>query len=102
VIGYRAAMFFQVQNLVLLILWVLFLLVKAYAFIDCVRRPAPAFPAIGRQTKVLWLIITGVSAGAAVVVGDPLGLLGIAGLVAALVYLFDVRPRIIEILQKRW
>ncbi|MDD2857821.1 MAG: DUF2516 family protein [Candidatus Nanopelagicales bacterium] len=95
-------MFFQVQNLVLLVLWVLFLLVKAFAFIDCVRRPAAAFPAIGRQTKVLWLILTGVSAGAAVVVGDPLGLLGIAGLVASLVYLFDVRPRIIEILRKRW
>ena len=28
---------------------------------------------------------------------NPIGLIGIAGLVAALVYLFDVRPRLIEI-----
>lgn len=101
-IGYRAAVFSQVQNVVLLGLWVLFLLVKAYAFIDCLRRPTAAFPAVSRQSKVLWLVITGVSAAAALVVGNPLGLLGIAGLVASLVYLFDVRPRIIDILQQRW
>ncbi|MFA7323403.1 MAG: DUF2516 family protein [Candidatus Nanopelagicales bacterium] len=95
-------MFYQVQNFVLLALWVLFLVLKVYAVIDCARRPAQAFPAVGRQTKVLWLILTGVSALAGLVLGDPLQLLSIAGLVASMVYLFDVRPRIIEILNKRW
>ncbi|MDP2014589.1 MAG: DUF2516 family protein [Actinomycetota bacterium] len=95
-------MFYQVQNLVLLVLWVLFLVIKVYAFIDCIRRPAPAFAAVSRQNKVLWLLLTGISALAALVFQDPLSIFGIAGLVASLVYLFDVRPRIIELLANRW
>ena len=30
---------------------------EAFAFIDAVRRPAPAFVAAGKQTKPIWLII---------------------------------------------
>jgi hypothetical protein len=95
-------MFSNVQSLVLLGLWVVFLGLKAFAFVDCIRRPAQAFPAIGRKSKVLWLILTGVSAATALIPGSPLGLIGIAGLVVALIYLFDVRPKIIEILTRRW
>ncbi|MDO8732402.1 MAG: DUF2516 family protein [Actinomycetota bacterium] len=95
-------MFYQVQNLVLIVLWVLFLIIKVFAFIDCIRRPAQAFTAVSRQSKLLWLILTGVSALAGLVVQDPLSIFGIAGLVASLVYLFDVRPRIIELFANRW
>jgi len=95
-------MFYQVQNVVLLVLWVLFLVIKVYAFIDCIRRPAQAFPAVSRQSKVLWLILTGVSALAGLVVQDPLSLFGIVGLVVSLVYIFDVRTRIIELYSNRW
>ena len=95
-------MFYQVQNLILLVLWVLFLLIKGFALIDCIRRPAQAFPAVSRQTKVLWLILTGISLLAGIVVQDPLSIFGIAGLVASLVYLFDVRPRIVELRNNRW
>jgi hypothetical protein len=34
--------------------------------------------------------------------GLTLGILGIAGLVIALVYLFEVRPKIIAIVQERY
>ncbi|CAB4887986.1 MAG: DUF2516 family protein [Actinobacteria bacterium] len=101
-ISYLEVVFFQVQNIVILVLWVLFLGLKIYAFADCVRRPAQAFAAVGRQSKPLWLVLTGISALAGLIFQDPLGLLGIAGLVASLVYLFDVRPRIQEILNNRW
>ncbi len=101
-ISYLEMVFFQVQNIVILVLWVLFLGLKVYAFVDCVRRPTQAFVAVGRQTKPLWLILTGISALAGLVFQDPLGLIGIAGLVASLVYLFDVRPRIQDILNNRW
>ena len=94
-------MFDAVQGLVLYAIWIVLLVVKGYAFIDCVRRPAQAFPAVGRQSKVLWLILTGVSAGLGLIPGQTLGLLGIAGTVVALVYVFDVRPRIIEITGRR-
>jgi len=85
------------QNLVMLVLWVVFGIVKGWAFIDCVRRPQNAFAAVGRVSKLLWLILTGVAFLTGLVPGLTLGIIGIAGLVAALVYLFDVRPRIAEI-----
>jgi ABC-type Na+ efflux pump permease subunit len=92
-------LFGATQSLIMLVLGVLFAALKVWAFVDCLRRPAQAFPAIGRLNKQFWLIITGISAlsGVAFMYIPAVGLLGIAGLIAALVYLFDVRPRLIEI-----
>jgi hypothetical protein len=74
--------------------------VEAWAFVDAVRRPAGAFPAAGKQTKPLWLIILGVAAviglGTAVYGGAQslIGILPIAAFVAAAIYLTDVRPKV--------
>ncbi len=83
----------------MLALGLLFAVIKVWAFIDCVRRPAQAFPAIGRLNKPFWMIITGIAAlsGLAFTYIPAVSLLGIAGIIAALVYLFDVRPRLTEI-----
>lgn len=89
------------QNLVTLVLWVLFGVVKIWAFVDCVRRPAQAFPAVNRISKVLWLILTGVAALTALLPGLTLNIIGIAGLVIALIYLFDVRARIADLMGGR-
>ena len=80
----------------MLALWIVTLGVKAFAFVDCLRRRGDAFPAIGRQTKTLWLILTGLAALTGLVPNLTLSIFGIAGIVIALVYLFDIRPRIIE------
>jgi len=90
-------MFTAVQDIVVLVLWVLLLAVKGYALFDCFRRPTAAFPAVGRQSKVLWLILCAVAALTGVLPDLTLTLFGIAGTVVALVYLFDVRPRIVQI-----
>jgi len=90
-------LFDATQNLVVLILWVLFGIVKIWAFVDCVRRPAEAFPAVGRVSKILWLILTGAAALTGLIPNLTMGIIGIAGIVVALVYLFDVRVRIIDI-----
>ena len=74
--------------------------VEAWAFIDALRRPTGAFPAVGKQTKPIWLIITGV----AVVVGlaslayhiTLISILPIVAFVAAAIYLTDVRPKVKE------
>ncbi len=73
---------------------------EAWAFIDALRRPTPAFVSAGKQTKPLWLIILGV----AVVIGlytcvyaggaSAVGILSIAAFVAAAIYLTDVRPKV--------
>lgn len=94
-------MFGAVEGLVVLVLWVVLLAVKGFAFIDCVRRPAAAFPAVGRQSKALWLILTGVALLLGLMPSQTLDLLGLAGTVAALVYLFDIRPRLQEITGRR-
>ena len=73
---------------------------EAWAFIDAVRRPAPAFPAAGKQTKPLWLAIT----GACLAVGFfsaakniPLyQLLPVAAFIVSAIYLTDVRPKVRE------
>ena len=74
--------------------------VEAWAFVDAARRPAGAFPAAGKQTKPLWLIILGVAAviglGTAVYGGGMslIGILPMAAFVAAAIYLTDVRPKV--------
>jgi NO-binding membrane sensor protein with MHYT domain len=95
-------MFDTFQGLVLLALWAVTLAVKAFAFVDCIRRPKEAFPAVGRQSKVLWLILTGLAAGAGVFPGFTLYIIGLAGVVVALIYVFDVRVKIIDITSRRW
>ncbi|MFM9136410.1 MAG: DUF2516 family protein [bacterium] len=94
-------LFDATQNLVVLVLWVLFGIVKIWAFVDCVRRPAEAFPAVGRVSKVLWLILTGAAALTGLIPNLTIGIIGIAGIVVALIYLFDVRVRIVDILGGR-
>ncbi|HET6816753.1 MAG TPA: DUF2516 family protein, partial [Mycobacteriales bacterium] len=52
------------------------------AFLDCLRRPERAFALTGKQTKQIWLAITGASALFAL-----LGFFALIALVAAIVYL---------------
>lgn len=65
-------------------------LVKLFAFIDATRRPAAAFVYAGKQTKQIWLVILGLALASTFV-----GFFTLIGLVAALVYLLDVRPAIV-------
>jgi hypothetical protein len=74
--------------------------VEAWALIDVLRRPSGAFPAVGKQTKKLWLIILGVAAvvglGSIVYGVSLVSILPIVAFVAAAIYLTDVRPKVKE------
>jgi hypothetical protein len=63
--------------------------VKVFALIDCIRAPEQAFVATGKQTKTLWTVILVVA-----VLTTFASFLSILGLIAALVYLLDVRPAV--------
>lgn len=93
-------MFGTVQNLVVLVLWVVLLGLKGFAFVECLRAPTQVFPAIGRQSKVLWMVLTGLALLTGLVPNLTLTLFGIAGAVIALIYLFDIRPRIKSITRR--
>src|SRR6516162_11202997 len=82
-------------------LWLAALVVELWAFVDAIRRPAPAFPAAGKQTKPIWLVILGVAAVIGLwssTLGGPnlVSLFPIVAFVAAAIYLTDVRPKVKE------
>jgi hypothetical protein len=82
------------------------LVMAVFALIDAARRRADAFPAVDRQTKKVWLLILGGSVAAQILfpaITGPLAIVGLAGVVATIVYLVDVRRRLIEITRgPRW
>ena len=80
-----------------LIIWVLTAAaigLKGFALIDAVRVPTAAFPAAGKLTKPLWLTFLGVALLVNVAVFSPLHIVNLLGVVAAAVYLVDVRPAV--------
>jgi Protein of unknown function (DUF2516) len=85
--------FGQFQSLVAFALYIGALGLAGYALIDAIRVPTNAFPAAGKLTKNIWLIILGV-ATAVLLVLNPLNIIGLAAVIAAAVYLVDVRPAV--------
>ncbi|GGR01334.1 MULTISPECIES: DUF2516 family protein [Kitasatospora] len=69
---------------------------KAFAFVDAAIRRDDAYRAADKKTKGFWLVVLGLALGADLLFGaNPLtGLLTLVGLVAAIVYVVDVRPAI--------
>lgn len=65
---------------------------QGWAFIDAVSHRAEAYTAADKQTKTTWLVILGVALVAHMLIWHPINLLNIAGAVASIVYLVDVRP----------
>lgn len=85
--------------------WIEFILnwaavpVGIFAFIHAVVQPSDAFQAADKRTKPVWLAITGGGTLACALFHfyDFTMIFWIAGLVAVLVYLVDVRPKLIEV-----
>ena len=83
--------------------WILLVaafVVEAWAFVDALRRPTAAFPAAGKRTKPLWLVITGVSLAVGFFSAarniSLISIFPIAAFIAAAIYLTDVRPKVRE------
>lgn len=72
------------------------LALQLWAAIDCITRGTQKFVVAEKLTKPAWLAIT---LGATLVTFffGVLNILGIAGLIASIVYLVDVRPALREI-----
>ena len=83
------------QAVVLLVLNVGALALAVFALVDALRRPPPAFEYAGKRTKTFWSLLLGVATALAFVsIGGQIGLLVIISVVAAGVYLADVRPAV--------
>jgi hypothetical protein len=84
------------------------LAVKAFALVDSVIRPSKAYSAVGKLPKAFWLIVLFLAAATQVAVGlssagwpASWGGLGVIGIIAALVYLFGMRPELIRYSPRR-
>ncbi|WP_129308333.1 DUF2516 family protein [Streptomyces sp. L2] len=78
------------------ILKIVLMALAAFGLFDAAFRREDAFRAANKQNKVFWLIILGI----ALVVSylfSILGILPIAGLVASIVYIVDVRPAVKQV-----
>ena len=64
-----------------------------WAFVDALIRPAAGFVAAGKLTKPGWLAITGLAA-LVIYFFTPMSFLGLPAIIAAIVYLVDVRPAV--------
>lgn len=86
------------QSLVFIALSVAAFVVQLWAFIDCLRYKDENYRAVDKQSKKFWVILLGVGLALALIALPPLGMriifLNLIALVAGIVYLTDVRPKI--------
>ncbi|MFD0772936.1 DUF2516 family protein [Streptomonospora algeriensis] len=77
------------------LIYVAIFVASLYALVDAVRTPAQAFPAMDKQTKKLWvgLLAVGTFVSFSAVFTSMRFFVFIA-LIAALIYLLDVRPAV--------
>lgn len=70
-----------------------------WALIDCILRPAAAFPAIERQTKVAWITFLALATVFVMFFG-AISLIGMLGVVIGVYYLVDVRTKVVELTRR--
>ena len=73
---------------------------KAIAFVDALRQPKEAYVAGDKLTKNAWCIILGLALVANLLNDAPISLFNLVGIVAAIVYLVDVRPTLRSLTQR--
>ena len=82
---------FEVQSSISLVLSLVLFAVKVGALVDCVARDNSKFIQVGTMPRRNWLIILGVTVAYHAIDWNPLAILNLIGIVAALVYLALLR-----------
>jgi hypothetical protein len=85
-----------ITGLISLVIWLGLLGLKIYATVDCMRYSNAHFVSAGKRSRTLWLTLTCLSL-AFHLITDPINILNIAGTVASIVYLVDVRPALQQV-----
>ena len=92
---------FAVEGITMLVIEIVLLAVKIFAFVNALRFSDEAYRAAGKLNKAAWTIILGLGVAAQVVLaGSPLNLINLAFTVAALVYLADVKPALTSLTRR--
>ena len=86
------------QSLVLLVLGSLAFVMQVFALVDAVRHRPDAFVAASKRTKQFWVIVLAVATALGFVsVLNPLNIFSLLAVVAAGIYLADVRPALRQV-----
>ena len=83
----------EFEALVFFVLYWGVLALALWAFVDSLIRPAAGFVAAGKLPKPGWAAITGLAA-LIIFWQGPMSFLGLPAVIAAVVYLVDVRPAV--------
>lgn len=67
---------------------------ELFALIDAAIRPAQSFVNMGKLTKPAWMLILGLALLTCMAFRSPISIFGLLGVLAASVYMADVRPAI--------
>ncbi|WP_122981449.1 DUF2516 family protein [Actinoplanes teichomyceticus] len=93
-----APIFFrEVQGWIELIILIFALILEAVAFVHCLTQRGAGFQALGTLPKGAWAAIIGVSIFLTYLGQSALGIFGLIGIAASLIYLLDVRPGLRDI-----
>ena len=93
---------FEIEGTVLLLALLASIGIKIFAFVSALRYSRESYPAANKLTKPAWCAILGAGlAWALVFMGSPLDLVNLVFLIAAFVYLADVRPALAGLTRRR-
>ena len=81
------------DTIVYLVVYYGVLALAVWAFVDALVRPAAAYVAAGKLTKPGWMAITAIAA-LVIYFRGPMDFFGLPAVIAAVVYLVDVRPAV--------
>ena len=92
---------FDAELKLMLVVELVLLAVKLFAFINSLLYSAEAYNAANKLTKPAWAIILGLGLVVQIVLGGPLGIVNLVFTIAAFVYLADVRPALASLTRRR-
>jgi hypothetical protein len=93
---------FALEAHVLLLVTIVLLVVKIFAFVNSLMFSAESYVAAGKLTKPAWVLILGLGLALQVllITASPINLIGLVFTIAALVYLADVRPALASLTRR--
>jgi hypothetical protein len=89
---------FGLQSLVMMVVFYAVVAAELWALVDAVIRPTQAYVAADKLTKPAWLVILGLALATSLFLGF---IFVMVGLIAACVYLLDVRPALSSVTRRR-
>lgn len=93
----------SLSDLVLVAVGLAQLAALVFSLTHAIRVRSDAFVAAGKQSKVFWASLLGVSLVLRLTISSPLDLFGVIASIAAIVYIVDVRPAVNDVLRgPRW